>query len=104
MNVHGRREAGLYTEGDDRRVAVTFPEEMYADVHAAVRSRVEAFGMLTEDPDGRPVRLRLRRLERLSADEALPTLSEMFGAAPDLIEGGSAEEYLERSRSEMGLD
>lgn len=104
MNVHRRLEAGLYTEGDDRRVVVTFSEALYDEVHAAVRSRVEASGLLTEDVDGRPIRLRLRRLERMDADDDLPTLSALFGAAPDLIGSDSATDYVERSRSEMGLN
>lgn len=101
--MHGRREAGLYEEIDNRRVVVTFPETLYERVRAALRTRVEAFGVLTEDTDGRPLRVRLHSLEAMPSDDELPTLSSLVGAVPSLTDGLSAAQYLERSRREVGL-
>lgn len=103
LNMHGRREAGLYEEIDNRRVVVTFPETLYERVRAALRTRVEALGVLTEDTDGRPLRVRLHSLEAMPSDDELPTLSSLVGAVPSLTDGLSAAQYLERSRREVGL-
>lgn len=103
LNVHGRREAGLYDEMDNRRVVVSFAEALYERVHGAMRTRVEAFGLLTEDADGRPLRIRLRNLAAMPPDAELPTLSSLVGAVPALTGGLSAPEYLGRSRREVGL-
>lgn len=103
LNLHGRREAGLYDDLDGRRVVVTFPETLYEQVIAAMRARVEAFGLLTEDADGRPMRVRLQSIEAMTADDELPTLSSLVGSVPELTGGLSAAEYLERSRRKIGL-
>lgn len=103
LNVHGRREASLWNELDQRRVVISFPEDFYARVHRALRQRVEAFGVLVEDADGRPLRLRLQDLEVLSNDDDLPSLSSLVGSMPDITGGKSAEEYLARAHRELGL-
>jgi len=103
LNVHERREASVYNELDGDRVVVSFPEEDYVRVHAALRQRVEIFGVITEDADGRPMRLRLEDLERLPSDDELPTLGSLAGSIPDLTGNDSAEEYLMERRRELGL-
>ncbi len=103
LNVHARREASLWNELDQRRVVVSFPEEDYQRVHAALRRRVEVFGILQEDADGRPLRVRLQDLEVLVDDDELPTLSSLVGSMPNLTGGLTPEEYLEHNRRELGL-
>lgn len=103
LNVHQRLQASLWNELDRRRVLVTFPETAYAVVHAALRKRVEVFGVLVEDADGRPLRVRLEELEVLTGDDELPTLSSLFGTMPELTAGLSAEEHLYRNQQELGL-
>lgn len=102
VNVHGKREASLWSELDRRRVVVTFPESTWNQVHAAMRRRVEVFGVVTEDADGRPERIRLQELEVLPGDDELPTLASIFGTV-DLPEGMSPAEYLEQVREGFGL-
>jgi hypothetical protein len=103
LNVHAKREASLYNELDRRRVVVTFPESAYERVHAALRRRVEVFGVVQEDADGRPLRVRLQDIDVLTADEDLPPLSSLFGSQPDLTGDLKAEEYLRKNRRELGL-
>lgn len=59
LHVHARREASLWNELDQRRVVVSFVERDYERVHRALRQRVEAFGVIQEDADGRALRMRL---------------------------------------------
>jgi hypothetical protein len=103
LNVHGRREASVWNELDQRRVVISFPEAFYGRVHLALRQRVEAFDVLVEDDDGRPLRLRLQDLEVLANDDDLPSLSSLVGSMPDITGGVSLEEYLARSHRELGL-
>jgi hypothetical protein len=103
LNMHQRREAALWNELDQRSVVVTFAEEFYQRVHGALRQRVEVFGTIVEDADGRPLRIRLQDLEVLASDENLPTLSSLVGSMPDITGGAPAQEYLARSRREFDL-
>lgn len=103
LNMHQRREAALWNELDQRSVLVTFAEEFYQRVHGALRQRVEVFGTIVEDADGRPLRIRLQDLEVLASDENLPTLSSLVGSMPDITGGAPAQEYLARSRREFDL-
>ncbi len=103
LNVHAKREAALYNELDRRRVVVSFPESDYDRIHAALRSRVEIFGVITEDADGRPLRMRMEDIEAFRADDDLPTLGSLAGGLPDLTGGASPEEYLESNRQKLGL-
>lgn len=103
LNVHGKREASLYNELDRRRVVVTFPESAYERVHAALRRRVEVFGVVQEDADGRPLRVRLQDIDVLPADEDLPSLSSLFGSQPHLTGHLPVEEYLLENRREFDL-
>lgn len=103
LTVHAKREASLYNDFDKRRVVVSFSEADYPRVHAALRKRIEVYGVLQEDNAGRPLRIRLQDMEVLPQDDDLPTLSSLVGSMPDLTGGLSPEEYLERNRREMGL-
>lgn len=103
LTVHAKREASLYHDFDRRRVIVSFAEADYPRVHAALRKRVELFGLLQEDSAGRPLRIRLHEMEVLPQDEDLPTLSSLVGSMPDLTAGLDPAEYLERNRRELGL-
>jgi len=103
LTVHAKREASLYNEFDKRRVVVSFAEVDYPRVHAALRKRVEVYGVLQEDIAGRPLRIRLQDMEVLPQDDDLPTLSSLVGSMPALTGGLSPDEYLERNRRELGL-
>ncbi len=103
LNVPGRREASLWNELDQRRVVVSFVERDYERVHRALRQRVEAFGVIQEDADGRALRTRLQDLEVLPNDDELPRLSSLAGYMPDLTGGATAEEHLESNRRALGL-
>lgn len=103
LNVHGKREASVYNELDRRRVVVSFPEADYPRVHGALRRRVEVFGVVQEDADGRPLRLRLQDFVILPGDDELPSLGSLAGSMPNLTDGRTATEHLESNRRELGL-
>lgn len=103
ITVHAKKEASLYNDFDKRRVVVSFAEADYPRVHAALRKRVEVYGILHEDNAGRPVRIRLQDLEVLPQDEDLPTLRSLVGSMPDLTGDLTPEQYLDRNRSELGF-
>lgn len=103
LNVHGKREAAVYNELDRRRVVVSFAEPDYDRVHGALRRRVEVFGAVQEDADGRPLRVRMQDIELLLTDDDLPTLASIAGSMPDLTGGATAAEHLARNRRELGL-
>lgn len=103
LTVHAKREASLYNDFDKRRVVVSFAEADYHRVHAALRKRVEIYGVLQEDSAGRPLRIRLQDMEVLPQDDDLPTLSSLVGSMPNLTGGLNPAEYLERNRRGLGL-
>ncbi len=103
INLHGRREATLWSELDGVRVVARFPEALYEQVHAALRRRVEAVGDLTEDWQGMPQRIKLRQLILLPEQSGAPTLASLVGALPDLTQGREPLAWLEEQRRQMGL-
>lgn len=80
VTVHDRREAGLWTEPGQHRVAVKFQPELLEAVGAGLGKRVEASGVLWRDYQGIPVRLDLRRLTVLPTRADSPALTELLGA------------------------
>jgi hypothetical protein len=79
VTVHDRREAGLWTESGQHRVAVKFRPELLESVGAGLGKRVEATGVLWRDFEGLPVRLDLRRLTVLRSRTESPALTELLG-------------------------
>ncbi len=74
LTVHAKREASLYNDFDKRRVVVSFSEADYPRVHAALRKRVEVYGVLQEDSAGRPLRIRLQDMEVRSRSSVARTM------------------------------
>jgi hypothetical protein len=104
INLHEKREVTLWSDLDEARVRVSFPEQMYGAVHAALRHRVEAIGEVTEDADGRPLSLKLHALEVLpSTGDDLPTLESLVGSMPGLTGGLDPREWLAGQRRDMGV-
>jgi hypothetical protein len=104
INLHEKREVTLWSDLDDARVRVSFPERLYPEVHAALRHRVEAIGEVTEDADGRPLSVKLHSLEVLpSPGDDLPTLESLVGSMPGMTGGLEPREWLASQRRDMGV-
>ena len=102
INLHDRQEATLWDEIGQNRVVVAFPEESFEQVRGALRRRVEASGELTEDDDGRPMRMRLEQLDVLPGDEELRPLADLVGLLPNLTNGEDPTDWLRNQRREGG--
>jgi len=104
INMHEKREMALWSDLDEARVRVSFPERLYSTVHAALRRRVEAIGEVSEDADGRPLSMKLHALDVLpAAGDDLPTLESLVGSMPDLTGGLEARDWLAGHRRDMGV-
>jgi hypothetical protein len=102
INLHGRREATLYDDLDGARVVLSFGEQLVEQIRSALRRRVEALGDVTEDEEGRPLRVRLQQVELLPADEDMRPLAELVGLFPDLTHGQDSTEWIQGQRREGG--
>jgi hypothetical protein len=89
----GRAVSGTVGAGQD-------PEVRRA-ARAALGSRVLVGGWIHRNGKGRPVRVEVERIEVLGPAEGAPKLEwgELLGAAPELLEGRTVEQYLGRARS-----
>jgi hypothetical protein len=102
INLHGRREATLYDDLDGARVVLSFGEQLVERIRGALRRRVEATGDVTEDEEGRPLRIRLHEVELLPPDEDMRPLAELVGLFPDLTDGQDSTEWIQDQRREGG--
>ena len=102
INLHGRREATLYDDLDGARVVLSFGEQLVEQIRSALRRRVEALGDVTEDEEGRPLRVRLQQVELLPPDEDMRPLAELVGLFPDLTHGQDSTEWIQAQRREGG--
>lgn len=80
VNIHGRREAALWTDLHEHRVAIRFSPELLDLVRSAIGKRVEASGTVWRDYRGVPVSLELRQITELRARSETPPLTELAGA------------------------
>ena len=81
INLHGRREATLYDDLDGARVVLSFGEQLVERIRGALRRRVEATGDVTEDEEGRPLRIRLQEVELLPPDEDCGPCGNLSGCS-----------------------
>jgi len=87
INLHEKRQAGLWTDRTGRRVPVAFDERHEDAVRDLLGKRVEVWGELRRNVFGDLLSVRLQRYEVLpSSGDDLP-LTALIGLAP----GGSGE-------------
>lgn len=81
MNVHNRQFFRLYPEGQDRGAECHFPDDMYDQVHRAMRKRVQVHGLIHRDPDGMGIDriTQIASLAEVPESESLPSLTSLFG-------------------------
>jgi hypothetical protein len=102
INLHERREATLWDDLDGARVTLRFPEAMVEQFRTALRRRVEAFGDVIEDQDGRPKHVRVDQLELLPPDEDLRPLADLVGLFPGLTGEQDSTAWIHEQRREGG--
>jgi hypothetical protein len=95
-----RREASLWLERTDKRVAIAFEARDVDTIRAAWGRRVEVRGVLERDHDGQLVRVRMRQLDILAEQTDSPALSDLIGLDPGLTGGSEPGDYLRGIRGE----
>jgi len=106
VNPRGKTlEVSVYDPSTGRAVPGTVGVDQDPKVRRAARaalgSHVLVGGWIHRNGQGRPVRVEVERIEVLGPVEDAPKLmwGELLGAAPELLEGRTVEQYLGRVRS-----
>ncbi|MBN1172481.1 MAG: hypothetical protein JXA67_09945 [Micromonosporaceae bacterium] len=96
ISCHSGYTAGLWPVRGGRRVEVIFDKKHLEAVHQVWGHIVSVSGRIERDCEGRPLRIRLRHLERLP--ETAPPLAQLVGLDPNLTGGQDPDDYLEEIR------
>ncbi len=98
LNVHRNPVFYLYPPGS-ARVACTFVADLLPDVLGAVEQHATVHGATEYEPDNPfPSRVEVDRLEVHPPDEALPALSDLYGAVPNLTGGTEGAAFIRALR------
>lgn len=100
VNFHrGANVCTIYPEHGPSQVACYFPVHLRDAVNDATLRYVRMTGMVWSDPrSGMPHRVEVDRIEDLERHGPPPTLSELRGIVPDLMNGLPGRDLLERAR------
>ena len=105
-SIEGRlnsSEAGTFAlceAGAGHQVPCQVPEHLATRFRASAGRRVLVWGAITSDDEGQPLAIAAEGLMELGEPEALPTVAEVVGIAPELTGGVPVEEYVRRIRSD----
>lgn len=101
LNVHNRFEFVIYPPIPGYSVTCTFRDELYEQIHQAVRKNVTVNGTLHYRP-GRPFpdRVQVKSIEVHPPDEQLPKLADLRGAWKGCLGGHSSVEFIQANRDE----
>ncbi len=94
--LHGKYEAGVWSELGGDRVAIQFDVDQVDQIRAAWGKRVEVAGLITRDAEDKPLTLRMRSLEVLRDDG--PPLAGLVGFDPNFTGGMDPGDYLRELR------
>lgn len=100
LNVHGgKREFTIYPTFGEPPLQCRFDAQLRGEVVKAVDCYVEVYGRLRYKVGGMyPHAIDAEDIEPYAPESQLPTLDELFGAAPDATEGKSIEEFVQDIR------
>jgi hypothetical protein len=106
VNLRSKKalKISVYDPATGRAVSGVIPmdrdQEVYKTAREALGSRVVVGGRIHRNRLGQSIRVEVERIEALGPVEA-PQLNwgELLGAAPELLEGRSVDEYIGRVRS-----
>jgi len=86
-------------------VSCKFPQELLEHVQGALGSFVSVSGECFYRPDSAfPYKINVREMEVLPPTEELPTLSGLFGIAPNATGDKTSEQFVREMRDKWGTD
>lgn len=102
INLHDDENTfRIYPAVGPQRVICRFPDELRDEAIGAVDRGVVVEGLMKYRANADfPEEIEVRSIEILPKDDELPTLDELRGIAPGLIEGKTAAEYVRGIRDE----
>jgi len=102
ISIHkGARHFNIYHNITQRAIRCSLPKEYEADIFKAAesRKRVIATGQISYNVKGEPIRVHiLKSLRFLKDEEALPSIEDILGSAPDITGDMCTEDYIRSLR------
>ncbi len=92
------RRFNVYHSITDKAIKCTLPEEMEQTVIQSLGKRVAVSGTVAYNTLGEPLNVEVSRIRPLSEREALPSIDDVLGIAPDFTGDLSTEDYLRSLR------
>ncbi len=102
INLHSRRNAFIiYPTIGQSRLRCIFPQSLRTQAVGAVDRYIKVFGQVKyKTHDKYPYEMLVRSIELYPPPEELPKLSDLWGIAPDALEGQSIEDFIRDVRHE----
>lgn len=102
INLHGRRNNfTIFPTIGQSRLRCIFPQALRTQAVGAVDRYIKVFGQLKyKTHDKYPYEMMVRSIEVYPPPEQLPKLSDLWGIAPDALEGQSIEDFIRDVRHE----
>jgi hypothetical protein len=102
ISVHkGSSHFNIYHDITQRAIRCSLPKEYEPDIFKAAegRSRVIATGRISYNMQGEPIRVHIMKpLRFLKEEEALPSIQDILGSAPDITGDLCTEEFIRLMR------
>lgn len=99
ISVHRAHEFRIWNDENKKSVLCRFNESDLEKVKLLLKSRVMVTGNIESNAAGIPIAISVEDLEPAATIE-VPTIDEMTGLVPNITEGLSLKEYMERLSNE----
>ncbi|MDA8031517.1 MAG: hypothetical protein MPJ22_01555 [Pirellulales bacterium] len=100
INIHGNaKQFKIYDL--NYAIACHFSKDMLSSVKKALGRHVSVFGECVYRPnDAFPRKIYVQKMEQMPDPKSLPSLSDLYGIAPDAAGGKSSEDFVRELRDE----
>ena len=99
LNVHGDHFFYLYPPAGPTKIKCVFTPALLESVRNAVKRHTTVYGLVEySEPSSFPTRIIVERIQSHPDDDELPSLTDLWGIAPDLTGGVDEVEYVRRLR------
>ncbi len=83
LKIKGRLNFSVWEHLTGKEIKCFFPDEMFDDVIAAVRSRIAVYGLVRYRKNGEPASVEIEHINIFPEENELPTFSDMIGILKD---------------------